>query len=435
MLDFINRQLEKTDNIVRSTYIWNTVSAIMLALQGPVIQAVVSRTNGATDFGIISIAFSVATLIMYVGQYGLRRFQASDVTEQFSFEEYHGMRIVTCTMLVIAAFLYCVYGKAFKGYSSMKCAVVFMVCILKMITAYSDVFHGNMQQKGRFDVASKATAIRYTAEIIIFCVMVALTHDLLIAAVVCVVSSAVMMIMLSINTGSHYCRTLRPSFRTSAIRGLFIEGFPLFVGMFLNTYVSNAPRYAIDTYLTDDIQAVFSAIFMPVFVVQITAQFIFNPLITSYAHMWNDKTMDSYKAFVRRMYRMSGLVVALALLGLIVAATIGIPVLSAIFKLDLSPYRKELCIIMLGGGPLAFSVYFSTVIAIIRTQKSMMICYAGVSVMALLLSGPFVEGHGITGASWMYAIIMTVLALALFIAVVIRLRKERIWQSGERVLE
>ena len=131
MLDFINRQLEKTDNIVRSTYIWNTVSAIMLALQGPVIQAVVSRTNGATDFGIISIAFSVATLIMYVGQYGLRRFQASDVTEQFSFEEYHGMRIVTCTMLVIAAFLYCVYGKAFKEYSSMKCAVVFMVCILR----------------------------------------------------------------------------------------------------------------------------------------------------------------------------------------------------------------------------------------------------------------------------------------------------------------
>jgi hypothetical protein len=55
--------------------------------------------------------------------------------------------------------------------------------------------------------------------------------------------------------------------------------------------------------------------------------------------------------------------------------------------------------------------------------------------MALLLSGPFVEGHGITGASWMYAIIMTVLALALFIAVVIRLRKERIWLSGERVLE
>lgn len=435
MTEAIYKFLEKTDNISRSTYIWNTVSAMMLALQGPVIQAVVSRTNGATDFGIISIAFSAATLLMYVGQYGLRRFQASDVLEEFSFEEYHGMRVVTCSLLVVASFIYCVYGMYAKGYSSLKFAVVFMICMLKLITAYSDVYHGNMQQKGRFDVASKATAIRYTAEILIFCVTIALTHDLLLSAVVCVVSSAVMMALLSMNAGSRYCTTLKPSFNTAAIRRLFIEGFPLFIGMFLNTYVSNAPRYAIDTYLTDDIQAVFSAIFMPVFVVQVSAQFIFNPLITSYAHMWNKKTLKAYKSFVRRMYKMSGIVIGLALLGLLVAATIGIPVLSAIFKLDLSAYRKELCIIMLGGGPLAFSVYFSTIIAIIRAQKSLMVCYGAVSLMALAMSRFFVEGHGITGASWMYALLMTVLALSLFISVLIRLRKERRCLTSSNLLE
>ncbi len=425
MLDAINRFLEKTNNIGRSTYIWNTVSAMMLALQGPVIQAVVSRTNGATDFGIISIAFSAATLIMYVGQYGLRRFQASDVKEQFSFEEYHGMRVVTCLMMIVASLAFCAYGMAFKGYSSFKFTVVFMICLLKMITAYSDVYHGNMQQKGRFDVASKATAIRYTSEIIIFCVTAALTHDLLISAVVTVLISAVMMAMLSMNAGSHYCESLRPVFKKAALRGLFIEGFPLFIGMFLNTYVSNAPRYAIDRYLTDDIQAVFSSIFMPVFVVQVASQFIFYPLITSYAHAWNDNTLKSYKKFIKRIYKMSGLVVGLAVLGLIVAATIGIPVLSLIFKLDLSSYKKELIIIMLGGGPLAFSVYFSTIIAIIRAQKSLIACYGVTSVMALLLSGVFVKDHGITGASWMYALLMTVLALSLFIAMLIRLKKQK----------
>ncbi len=425
MLETINRLLERTGNISRSTYVWNTISAMMLALQGPVIQAVVSRTNGATDFGIISIAFSVATLIMYVGQYGLRRFQASDVLEQFSFEEYHGMRVVTCSLMIVASILYCLYGRAFKGYSPVKFAVIFTICMLKMITAYSDVYHGNMQQKGRFDVASKATAIRYTAEIIIFCVTVALTHDLLLSALVCVGCSAVMMVLLSMNAGSHHCRSLRPVFKTSAIKGLFIEGFPLFRGMFLNTYVSNAPRYAIDTYLTDDIQAVFSSIFMPVFVVQVAAQFIFNPLITSYAHMWNKKTLKSYNSFIKRIYKMSGLVAGLALLGIAVAATIGIPVLSAIFGLDLSPYKKELVIIMLGGGPLAFSVYFNTVIAIIRAQRSLVLCYGGTSLLALALSGIFVRDHGITGASWMYALLMTVLALSLFIAMLAKLRSEK----------
>ena len=352
MLKAIVRFLEKTNNIDRSTYIWNTVSATVLAMQGPVIQAVVSRTNGATDLGIFSIAFSIATLMMYVGQYGIRRFQASDVNEQFSFEEYHGMRIITCIALVIASLAYCIYGRAFRGYSDIKFAVIFMVCMLKMIMAYSDVYHGNMQQKGRFDVAAKATAIRYTAELIIFCVMLVLTHDLLLSAVVTVSCSVVMMMLLSMNAGRNYCSSLKPSFRRPAIRGLMIEGFPLFVSMFLNTYVSNAPRYAIDAYLNDDVQAVFSCIFMPVFVVQVVAQFIFNPIISSYARMWLKRTMESYNAFIKRIKKMCVAVLGLALLGLLVAATIGIPVLSAVFGLDLTDYKKELCIIMLGGAPL-----------------------------------------------------------------------------------
>ena len=425
MLEAIVRHLEKSDNIDRSTYVWNSVSVFVMAMQGPVIQAVVSRTSGATDFGIVSIAFSVATLMMYVGQYGLRRFQASDVNEEFSFEEYHGMRIITCSMLVIASLGYCLYRQAFKGYSPVKFGVIFMVCMIKLIMAYSDVFHGNMQQKGRFDVAAKATAIRYTWEIVIFCAAVAATHDILISSVVCVATSAVMMVLLSMNANRHYCDSLRPVFRASAIRSLFIEGFPLFVGMFLNTYVSNAPRYAIDRYLTDDIQAVFSSIFMPVFVVQIVAQFIFNPLITSYAHIWNRKTRASYDEFVRRIRRMSLVVAGLAVLALIAAATIGIPVLSAVFSLDLSPYKKELMIIMLGGGPLAFSVYFSTIIAIIRAQKSLMICYGAASVMALVLSGTLVKNYGITGASWMYVLLMGVLALSLLASVMLRLSREK----------
>ena len=425
MLDAIVKRLEKTNNIDRSTYIWNTVSATVLAMQGPVLQAVVSRTNGATDLGIISIAFSVATLMMYVGQYGIRRFQASDVREEFSFEEYHGMRIITCMGLVIASLAYCLYGLAFNGYSDLKFGVIFMVCMLKMIMAYSDVYHGNMQQKGRFDVAAKATAIRYTAELIIFCAMLVLTRKLLLSAVVCVSSSVVMMGLLSMNAGRHYCKTLKPAFRKSALKSLFIEGFPLFISMFLNTYVSNAPRYAIDAYLNDDVQAVFSCIFMPVFVVQVVAQFIFNPVIASYAHLWLEKTKESYNAFIDRIKRMCVAVLGLEVLALVIAATIGIPVLSAVFGLDLSDYKKELLIVMIGGAPLAYSVYFSTVIAIIRAQKSLIACYGVTSIMAILISKSFVAKGGVTGAAWMYVLLMGVLAVLLFISMSIKLTDEK----------
>lgn len=425
MLNNIVKRLEKTKNINRSTYVWNAVSATMLAMQSPVILMVLQRTNGTADAGIFSIAIAIANLMMYVGQYGIRRFQASDVKEQFSFEDYHGMRIITCTILIIASLAYGLFGMFYRGYSQTKFAAIFMVCMLKFIQAYSDVYHGNMQQKGRFDVAAKATAFRYTFEIVILALMLIATHNLLLSTFVCVASSIVVMFLMSVNAGSHYCKSLKPRFKGEAIKGLFIEGFPLFVSMFLNTYIGNAPKYAIDAYLTDDVQAIFNYIFMPAFVVQIVAQFIFNPIITDYARLWHDHTLKSYNRFVKSLRKMSVAVLGLTLLGLAVAATIGIPVLSIVFGVDLAGYKKELCIIMLGGGMLAYATYFSTVIAIIRIQKTLVICYGVVSAMALILSKPFVAGGGIVGASWMYVMLMAVLAVALFIAMYLRFAKER----------
>ena len=72
---------------------------------------------------------------------------------------------------------------------------------------------------------------------------------------------------------------------------------------------------------------------------------------------------------------------------------------------------------MFGGAMLAYSVYFSTIIAIIRVQRSLIICYGLVSLLSLAISRSFVVGHGMIGASVLYAVLMTILALALFIVV------------------
>ena len=79
MLEGIRNILEKTKNANRSSYIFNAVNAIISALQNPIILLVITRTNGVYDAGVFSIAFAIATLMLYVGLYGLRRFQSSDM--------------------------------------------------------------------------------------------------------------------------------------------------------------------------------------------------------------------------------------------------------------------------------------------------------------------------------------------------------------------
>ena len=284
MLEKIRNILNKTNDVTKSAYIWNAINACMSAAESPLILMVLSRSNGLEDGGIFSIAFAVAALLLFLGQYGFRRFQSSDVTEKYSFEEYYGSRFLSCGAMLIATIAYCIYGSVFRGYSATKFAVVFLMCALKAIQAFSDVLHGRMQQMGRLDVATKSSCVRYICEMASFAATYIVTHSLLMASVVCFAVSFLVFMLTSYNAARDFC-TLKPSFKWDRMKLMFIEGFPLFVSLFLNMYISNAPKYAIDAYLTEEMQALYNMVFMPAFVIQLVAHFIFNPIITSYAEV------------------------------------------------------------------------------------------------------------------------------------------------------
>lgn len=389
------------------------MNAIISALQNPIILLVMTRTNGTYDAGIFSIAFAIATLMLYVGLYGLRRFQSSDLDEKYSYAEYHGMRILTCSLMIFVSIVYCVYGMVFTGYSMEKALVIFMICIVKVCQAYSDVYHGCMQQKGRLDVATKSSSVRYLLEMAAYVVLLALTHNLLLSTAGFMFASIIGLLLTSVNAGRNYC-TYRPSFRIDKVKGLAIEGFPLFASLFLNMYISNAPKYAIDAFLTEEVQAIYNMIFMPAFAVMLIANFIFNPILTTYAELWIAETRESIRKLKLHIRKQMCVIAGLTVLGLAIAATIGIPVLSVIFGLDLGEYRSELCVVMMGGGALAYSTYFSTVITVIRMQKTLIVCYGVVAIAAKLMSRFFVLNYGIMGAAGMYSFLMILLAVMLF---------------------
>ncbi len=425
MLSIIRQALEKTNNIKRSTYLWNAINAGLSAAVCPVILIVMMRTNGAWDSGVFSIAFAVASLMIFVGQYGIRRFQSSDIHEKYSFREYHCMRFITCGGMMAASLIYCIWAVIFRDYGPEKFAVVFLVCVLKGIQAYADVIHGHMQQKGRLDVAAKASAVRFLTEIVFFCAALIVTGNLLISTAVCIAASFLCLMLTTMNTARNYCDTLRPSISRDRFLRLLIDGFPLFVSLFLNMYISNAPKYAIDAYLTEEIQAYYNILFMPAFAIQLVAYFIFNPILTTYAELWLSDKREDHRRLKRLITRQCWLLLGLTLLAIAVAFTIGIPVLGFIYHADLSAYRMDLCVLMIGGGMMAYGVFFSTVITIIREQKYLLISYGVTSLAALVLAGYFVRNFQISGAVILYTVLMSVLAVMLFIVMVIKLRKGR----------
>lgn len=413
MLDRIVDLLEKTNNIKKSSYFWNAVSAFVLASQTPIILMIITKTNGIYDAGVFSIAVAVANLLMYIGQFGLRRYQSSDILEKFSFDEYHGVRIITCGGMILVSIFYCIQGLLMKDYSINKLLIIMMWCMIKAVQAYSDVFHGRMQQMGRLDVATKSSTIRYVFEMTSYIALLLQTHNLLISTVGCFVVSFIVMLLTSLNASRRFCKTIGPTFKIKRMKKILVEGTPLFFSMFLNMYVGNVSKYAIDSYLTDDIQALFNMIFMPAYVTQLVAHFIFNPILTTYAELWVVGTTEKLNKLIGLIKKQIVIVFGLSALALLLSVTIAIPILSWWFGTDLSEYKVELCVIMLGGGMLAYATYFSTVAAVLRIQKSIFVCYGIVSLIAMTISGKFVVAYGILGASILYTTLMTVLAVSL----------------------
>ena len=420
MLTFIRNRLHKTNNISKSTYVWNAINATASACQSTVITMVMTRTNGVNDVGVFAIAYAVANLMLYVGQYGFRRYQASDVNEKYKYGEYVGLRIITCAAMLIASVAYGIFGICFKSYGAEKFIIVIIACLVKCIQAFVDVIHGRMQQLGRLDVAAKASASRIILSTVAYVVALIVTKDLILSTAIWLAVALAVFSLTSLNASRDY-GGLNVVMNISAFKGLLIEGFPLFTSYFLSMYIGNAPKYAIDACLTDDVQAYFNYVFMPAFAVRLLCNFIFNPIITEYANVWANKDV---KKFIKLIKKQSLVVLGMTMAGVLVALTIGIPVLGILFGVALGDYKSTLVVVMIGGGCLAYVTFFTTVLTVIRHQASFLISYLIVALGAFLFSKCIVVNFGINGAATLYAVLMGVLGIVLAITSIYHIKKD-----------
>ena len=92
------------------------------------------------------------------------------------------------------------------------------------------------------------------------------------------------------------------------------------------------------------------------------------------------------------------------------AALLGVPVLSVFYNTDLSPFRLELTILVLGGGFLALASLFTMGITVMRKQHSLTIGYIVVAIFAFFGSDLLVRALAIRGAAYAYVCCMLILS-------------------------
>lgn len=390
----------------RKNYIWNMIAGLINASEAVLLLAVVSRTNGIHDAGVLTIAFAIANLVATIGKFGMRNYQVTDIRENISFNTYFTSRIVTVGIMILVSVIYVIFGVIYKGYSLDKGGVILFLCMIYAVEAIEDVFAGLYQREGRLDIGGKIFSIRWIMILLLFSVMLCSTHNLLLSSVFSMLLSVVCCVFLIRYT---YSKVTTSIFHVNCdgVKDLLIHCAPLFLSTFLQFYLVNASKYAIDTYLTEEIQACYGFVAMPVFVIGLLNSFLYQPIIVQMAIQWREG--DLY-GFAKQIWKQLGMIAIISIVCLLGAYLLGVPVLSLIYNTDLSGYKTELMILLIGGSFFAVVGFFCVVLTTMRAQRKILYGHVTVAGIALFLTDRMVQWMGITGAAWVYTILMLVLA-------------------------
>lgn len=401
----------------REKFIWNMIGSMVCALASLILAMVVNRIVGESLGGVFALAYSNAQLMYTIGTFEIRPLQSTDINEKISFTSYYSFRIISCIMMMVINLGYIL----FTGSTGTKAAVIFIVCSYKMIEAFTDVFAGFFQQKDRIDLSGKTVALRTFLSALAFTIALYLSKDLVIASIIMLVVSILTMVFYDFRL----CRNFHEvsyKINMDGIKSLIIEALPLFISAFILMYINNAPKYAIDSMYTNKVQNKFNILFMPAFVINLFSFFVFRPVLTDLAKYWEKNEMAQFKQYIKKMIM---IILGLTVICLAGAYVLGIPVLSALYSVDLKGYRNELLIVMITGCGSALVTFFYNIITVMRKQKFLLIGYGSSFLITLFLPRILVRKYEIAGAAISCAVSLFELAFVFFIIIVYNIRKRR----------
>ena len=381
------------------------MSATAYSLMSFLMTLAVIHLCGTEDGGMFSIAFSSAHMLLSVAMFGMRNYQATDVTEQFDSGEYISSRIITSFAMAIVCGVYA----WLMGFEAEKRIVYLLFCGVKLFEAFSDVMEGIVHRKDRLDIASKSQFLRAILLIAVFTGALLAGGSLVMASFLAFISAAIGFFLCSFPTAQKYDRvSISTNYRR--VGELLLQCLPLFLVAATNAYLTNAPKITIDLNMDDQAQAQFAIIYMPVFTIQLVSEFIFRPQINTMAGYFAAKEKEPFRRLIRTMTIIDGGLTLIALGGTYI---FGVPVLSWIYGVDISGRKGALLIIVLSGGFYALTSLLCQALTVIRRQKKLLAGYLFVSSVTAMLSGPLVEYCGLFGGAILYLLSMVLMVICL----------------------
>ena len=397
----------------KKTLIWTTISGFLYACIALILPMVTTRLIGAdagevagkAAGGAVADTINISQVLITIGLFSVRTFQVSDDKGTFSFSRTFSFRLWTVLVMAVASAVWIACG----GYSTDKLQLLILMILFKMTEAFSDLFEGTFQRENRFYVAGRILTAQNSLAILGYVTTLAITRDPITALLITDIFYAGIVFTIHPMCLKKPLSAYKPVLFSKDMQRMLIVCLPAFMNAFLLVYLDNCAKFEVAKTGGDGILMEFTALFLCVFVINLFASFFLKTMLKEIADRYNQKDIRKMLRLIRNLILV---ILALTLSGLLVAETIGLPILGAFYGMDLSNYHLELGLALLAGGINAVNSLLLNVLIIMRRQLATLVCTIACAIVAFFTMPIFVSKLSVLmGGALGYLVIVAVLFL------------------------
>jgi O-antigen/teichoic acid export membrane protein len=388
--------VSKPPDSVRRSLSWTLFGELSFALAQFLSYMIIAKLGSPEELGRYSLGFAVATPIVIFANLHLRPIYVVDVRSRWGFADFLGLRTLLWPLALLVIAGVCLA----RGWSWETAAVVMLVALVRVSESASDIYYARAQRAETMNPIGISRALRGLWSIVLLTLGLVLANDVVALALV----AGAMLLHTQLYDrrkaaaieipGDPTGSSMRPRFRSDALRGLLREALPMGVAATLLALTANIPSYLLEHH--DGVAAV-GILAVALSIRQVSSVLnmaVGNAAIARLAKL----SIDNARGFWRLLGKLLGLVLALNGAGLLVIVLFGDLYLRYCYTPEYEPYQPQLVLASIAAVVLGLANILSqTLTALSHYRVQLWINLTVVGITAVL-SMWLIPARGLDGA-------------------------------------
>ena len=378
---------------VKQNMLWNTSgSMVYLVCQWLITVFAVRLSDGYDAAGVLALGMAVSNIFSPIGYFKVRAFQVSDLNEEYSAGQYLAFRLLSTAVALVCMIVYAVVTCANESIPA-----VVAYCVYSCVPIVADVYQGAAQQQNRLDVAGKDYIARGVLSLVAFCGGMALTHSLLVSLIAMTLATGAVVLLYLPRSLRLIIGAYSIDFTKAKMTALFTTCLPAAIALVFGWAIPSIPRQVLGIMLGSSALGVYASVASPVVVVQMGAQYIYSPLLSSFAQCYLAKDTSG---FLRLFAKVFVAIMVLAVVSLIGFSLFGEWVLCFIYGDSIRNFSYLLPPLVCCTICTAFMWFLGDLLVVVRDMKGNLACFSAAFVVCAVCSYPMLVMFGLNGASF-----------------------------------